>query len=81
MGLIVLLAYGVLTESPIVFLVILLGGFELWRRWTRRNSPASIAYHSLKPKQRLTIGSLYVLIIAATVVGYQLTYVARSVKF
>ena len=51
------------------------------RRWTRRNSAASRAYHSLQTQQRVTIGMLYVFIVAAALVGFQLTYVARSVSF
>jgi Zn-dependent protease len=77
-GLVGLLVFAFFVHSPVVLIVLVLGGFELYRRWTRRNSPASIAYHSLRPQQRLAIASLYVLVVAVTLTGYQLTYVARS---
>lgn len=80
-GLVGILAFGIYFESPIAFLILVLGGFELWRRWTRRNSPASVAYFSLKPQQRLTVGALYVFVIAVAIVGMQLTYVSRGVSF
>jgi Zn-dependent protease len=80
-GLIGLLVYGFVAGAPIVLFILILGGFELWKRWTNRNSPSSVAYYSLRPQQRLTIGTLYVVVVAATLVGLQLTYAARSVKF
>jgi Zn-dependent protease len=78
LGLVGLLVYFVYSHAPIVLIILLLGGFELYRRWTRRNSPSSVAYHTLKPQQRLAIGSLYVFIIAAALVGFELTYHART---
>jgi Zn-dependent protease len=77
-GLVGLLVYFFFTHAPIVLIILLLGGFELYRRWTRRNSPSSVAYNTLKPQQRWAIGSLYVLIVAAALVGFELTYVSRS---
>jgi Zn-dependent protease len=80
-GLLGLVVFFVFTHAVIVLLILVLGGFELYRRWTRRNSAASLAYHSLRTQQRVTIGALYVFIVAAALVGFQLTYVARSVSF
>ena len=77
-GLVCLVAFEVLFPSPVVLIVLVLGGFELWHRWRNRNSPSSRAYHSLLPAQRWTIGTVYVLLIGVAIVGAQLTYVARS---
>ncbi len=77
-GLVCLVAFEVLFPSPVVLIVLVLGGFELWHRWRNRNSAASRAYHSLLPSQRWTIGTVYVLLIGTAIVGAQLTYVARS---
>jgi Zn-dependent protease len=77
-GLVCLVGFEILFPSPVVLIVLALGGFELWHRWRDRNSPASRAYRSLLLTQRWTIATVYVLLIAATVVGAQLTYVARS---
>jgi len=81
LGLLAVLAFAIYFEAPIAFLILLLGGLELWRRWTRRNSPSSLAYHSLSARQRLTAGCLYVTVVAVAVAGFQLSYVARSVRF
>jgi Zn-dependent protease len=77
-GLAGLLAFAFFVQSPVVLIVLVLGGFELWRRWTRRNSPAARAYHALRPAQRLGIGLLYLLIVAVAMAGYVLTYVPRN---
>jgi Zn-dependent protease len=77
-GLVCLVGFEIFFPSPVVLIVLVLGGFELWHRWRNRNSPASRAYHSLLPAQRWTIATIYVLVIGAAIVGAQLTYVARS---
>lgn len=59
-GLLALLGYEVWRPSPVIPIVLLVGGFELRRRWKDRNSPASRTYFALTPQQRLQIGGLYV---------------------
>ena len=63
-GLVALLAYEIYRPSPVIPLILLLGGFELYRRWKGRNTEQSRAYFDLTPQQRLQIGSLYVGLIA-----------------
>lgn len=58
-GLLALLAYAVWRPSPVIPLILLLGAFELWRRWKGRNSEASRIYHDLSREQRLQIGVAY----------------------
>jgi len=77
-GLAGLLVFEYFYPSPVALIILVLGGVELWKRWTNRNSPASVAYHALVPQQRLTVATLYVLVIAMCIVGVQLTYTARS---
>jgi|GEM_PF-303314 len=77
-GLLGLLAWEYFNPSPVALIILVLGGFELYRRWTRRNSPAAVAYHSLKARQRVAVALMYLLVVAVAVVGFQLTYVARG---
>lgn len=77
-GLLGLLAWEFYDPSPVALVIVVLGGFELYRRWTRRNSPAAIAYHSLAARQRLAVATLYIFVVAVAVAGFQLTYVARG---
>ena len=59
-GLGILLGYEIWRPSPVIPLVLVLGGFELWRRWKGRNTEASRIYHALTADQRLQVGSSYV---------------------
>jgi Zn-dependent protease len=59
-GLLALLSYEVWRPSPIIPIILLLGGYELYRRWKDRNSAASRAYFALTPEQRWQIGGLYI---------------------
>lgn len=55
-----LLAYEIWRPSPIIPLLLVLGGLEGWRRWKGRNSEASRVYYALTPDQRLRVGAGYV---------------------
>jgi Zn-dependent protease len=77
-GLVALLAWEVFNPSPVALIIIVLGGFELYRRWTRRNSPAARAYHALSARQRVAVALMYLFVVAVAIVGFQLTYVART---
>lgn len=58
-GLLGLVAYEVWRPSPVIPLILVLGGFELWRRWKGRDTEASKAYHALSADQRLQVGAAY----------------------
>ena len=79
-GLAALLVFEFLYPSPVIPIVLILGGVELWRRWRYRNSPSSRAYHALLPQQRLTIGLFYLALIGVTIFGAHATYVARTLN-
>ena len=78
LGLVALVVFEVLYPSPVVPIILILGGIELWRRWRYRNSPASRAYNALLPQQRWAIGTFYVVLVAVTIIGAHATYIARS---
>lgn len=77
-GLAGLLVWEFYNPSPIALVILVLGGYELFHRWTRRNSPAAIAYHALAAHQRVSVAAMYVLVVAVAVAGFQFTYVARG---
>jgi len=59
-GLVLLLGYQVWRPSFIVPVILVLGGFELWRRWRGRNEAAARIYYTLSSQQRWQIGLSYV---------------------
>jgi Zn-dependent protease len=56
-------------------LVLILGGYELYRRWNRRNEPGFRAYHSVTWPQRITIATVYLGLAAALVIAMHAAYV------
>lgn len=78
LGLTALIVFEVMYPSPVIPIVLVLGGLELWRRWRYRNSPSARAYNALLPKQRFAIGIFYVVLVAIAIFGAHATYVARS---
>lgn len=66
-GLAALLAYEVVRPSPVVPLILLLGGFETYRRWRGRDTAANRAYFALTSQQRVHIGTAYLGLVALLV--------------
>lgn len=63
LGLLLLLGYEVVRPSPVIPIILVLGGFELFRRWRGRNTVASRQYFALTRDQRLRMGSAYAALI------------------
>lgn len=67
LGLLALLGYELWHPSPVVPIVLVLGAFELYRRWKGRDTPASRQYFALSRDQRLRIGTAYVALVVVLV--------------
>src|SRR5215210_8034352 len=68
-GFAALLGFGIAFPNPIVFLILIFGGMETWRRWKTRKDPGSAEYYRVPPRARLAVGLVYVGLAAALVVG------------
>ncbi len=70
----------VLPFNPILMIIVLMGGFELYRRWEarRRGSPAQAAYYRVAPRHRLMVGAVYIGLAAALAVGMAETHILAS---
>jgi Zn-dependent protease len=77
-GIVGLLGLMVYRPSPIIPIVLILGGRELYNRWKGRNTEESRRYHAIQPRQRAIIAVGYLGLIAALVIGMNLTYVHRT---
>ena len=75
-GLITLVILAVtISVNPLVFFVVLLGGFELWGRFKRRHEPESKAYLAVAPRTRVLVAVVYIGLILALLVGMTLSHV------
>jgi Zn-dependent protease len=75
-GIVGLVALVIVSPNPILILIALLGGLELWRRWRARNTPEGQAYYEVSTRDRLLIGLAYFGLIAVLAAGMAATFVA-----
>ncbi len=78
LGLGALVALEVLRPSPILPLIIFMGGLELWRRWRTRHVAAAAGYYAVKPWQRAVVGVAYLGLAALLVLAMSATHVPHS---
>ena len=77
-GLAALVALAIVFPSPIVLIILVLGGFESWRRFRARNTPEGRAYHKVPARTRALVAATYLGLAAALAAGIDATFVARS---
>jgi Zn-dependent protease len=77
-GLAGLVALAFWHPNPILILVLVFGGYELWRRWQTRNSPEAAAYYQVKPWQRFATGGTYIAMAALLAVAMTATHIERT---
>jgi Zn-dependent protease len=77
-GLAGLVALVFVSPNPILLIILVLGGFELWNRWRGRNEPEAQAYYRVKPWQRVTVAVVYVGLAAALALAMGATHVERD---
>jgi Zn-dependent protease len=77
-GLVGLVGLEMYQPTPIVPIILILGGIETWRRWKGRDTEASKAYYTLTAQQRQIMAMAYLGLIAFLVYAHHATYIKRS---
>jgi Zn-dependent protease len=77
-GLAVLLGLVLVAPNPILIIILVLGGLEVWRRWQERGQPTGAEYYHVKPWQRWTVGITYVGLAALLALAMSATHVERT---
>jgi Zn-dependent protease len=69
------------SPNPVLLIITLVAGFELYRRWERRRNPtaAQTAYYKVSPRNRMIVGAVYVGLIVVLAVGMHFTYLHRTI--
>lgn len=75
-GLVMMLGLVVLRPNPILVLIVILGGLDLWQRWRARGD--NVRYYDLPVRQRATVGVVYLALVAALALAMSATYVERD---
>jgi Zn-dependent protease len=78
LGLVGLLVLTFLRPNPILILVVVIGGLELWRRWRERGTPEAAAYYRIKPWQRVVTGVVYGSLAVLLALGMSASHVERT---
>src|SRR5206468_3376668 len=71
----ILLGVGIAFPNPIIILILVLGGFETYRRFRHRNDTS---YYSVPLKTRFLVAAVYVCLAAALVLAMDATHLART---
>ena len=79
-GFALLAVVGLMWPNPIIFLILLFGGMETWRRWQSRKSPEAKRYYDVSRRTRLLVGAVYVGLAVALVLGMDATHLARTIS-
>jgi Zn-dependent protease len=77
-GLLALVVLVLYQPNPILILILVVAGSELWRRWRARLLPQMRDYYRVRPHQRLIMGALYFGLAAALVLGMHGTHVPHT---
>jgi len=66
--------------SPILLLILVIGGMETWRRWRARRDgdEESAAYYKVAPRDRLLVAAVYLGLIALLAFGMHETHLVRT---
>src|SRR5262245_42769862 len=79
-GLVGLVAMAFFFPSPILLLILVLGGLESRRRWQARNTPEGRAYHRIPARTRVLVAATYLALIVALAVGVSVTHLPRGLS-
>jgi Zn-dependent protease len=75
-GLVLMVGLVVVSFNPLLLLIVVLGGLDLWRRWRERGQAAD--YYRLPTWQRATVGVVYLGLAAILGLAMSATYVERD---
>jgi Zn-dependent protease len=77
-GLIGLVGLTFLAPNPILILILVLGGLDVWNRWKTRNSVAGLEYYRVEPWQKGVIAGLYLGLIIALAASMSATHIEKD---
>ena len=75
-GLLMMVGLVVMNPNPLLLIIVLLGGLDLWRRWRERGSAGD--YYRLTVAQRATVGVVYLGLVVVLALAMSATYVERD---
>ena len=77
-GLAGIAALTVVAPNPVLFLVLILGGLESWKRWQHRGDPAQARYFRIPTWQRVAAGVTYGGLAVLLALGMSATHIEKD---
>jgi Zn-dependent protease len=79
-GFAALIPLAIIFPNPIMFLIVVIGGYQTYKRWKLRRSGdvRQRDYYRVRPLDRALVAALYLGLIAALVVGMDATHLPRT---
>jgi len=78
-GFLALLGLVILSPNPILIIILIFSGMELWQRWKTRNHPELQDYYRVSRSHRAIIAVLYFGLAILLVLGMEATHLPRDV--
>jgi Zn-dependent protease len=78
-GFVGLLGLVVFAPNPLLIIIVVLAGLELWNRWRMRNHPELQSYYRVTAPRRAIVAVLYFGLAALLVLGMEATHLPRDV--
>ena len=75
-GLLMMVALLALRPNPILILIVVLGGLDLWRRWRERGEAGQ--YYTVSAQRRVAVGVVYLGLVVVLALAMSATYVERD---
>jgi Zn-dependent protease len=79
LGLAGLAALTFFSPNPILIIILLIGGMELWSRWRERHSPEARSYYAIAPWQRAAVAVVYLGLAAALALAMGATHIEKDI--
>jgi Zn-dependent protease len=64
--------------NPVLILFILIGAFDLYGRWKNRHEARASGYYDVKPRHRVVVFAVYLLLIVGCALGMDASFVERD---
>ena len=67
-----------IAPNPILLLILLVGGMELWRRWRERHAPELQDYYRVTPWRRVAVAVTYIGLAVLLVLAMDASFIERD---
>jgi Zn-dependent protease len=77
-GFALLLGFMIVFPNPILLVILLIGGLDLWRRWRQHRAGEAGDYYQISPRARVLVALVYVGLVALLAFGMSQTHIERD---